>query len=228
MSTLARPLGAATAPGPGVGDDFDLWWSLPGDWVEAPNERRNGWSGVVRTQFGGRRCYIKRQCNHLCRTPAHPFGWPTASREWHYLHRLHALGIVVPLPLYHASRPTAAGVEAVLATAELTGFTPLSAQTGLTAPRRQALATAVGHMLGVLHRARLQHGCLYDKHVMVCWRDDQAQVALLDLEKMRPRLRRSSAARRDLAQLRRHQSLWSDTEWNTLLHAHALAMAGAH
>ncbi|THF61566.1 lipopolysaccharide kinase InaA family protein [Pseudothauera rhizosphaerae] len=217
------PTGLAT---PGK-DGFEYWWTLPGNWVEEPNERRNGWSGVIRGRAGDALVYVKRQRGHLCRSLRHPLGWPTAGREWHFLQRLQALGIAAPRPLFHAMRHTSAGVEAVLATAALEGYRAMGELGDLPPARRAAIAGALGRVLGRLHRARLQHGCLYDKHVMIRVHGDAPpEVALLDLEKMRRRLSRCRAARHDLAQLRRHQNLFDDHDWKLLLASHARALAG--
>ncbi|ENO89720.1 lipopolysaccharide kinase InaA family protein [Thauera linaloolentis] len=215
-----------TGPEAAGKDDYDYWWTLPGSWVEEPNERRSGWSGVIRAATGNGVAYVKRQRNHLFRSLRHPLGWPTASREWHFLLRLRALGIAAPTPLFHAVRHTAAGIEAVLATAALEDYHPLHELQALPAARRAAVAQALGQVLGRLHRARLQHGCLYDKHVMIrLHHDAPPDVALLDLEKMHRRLTPAQAARHDLTQLRRHQGLFDDQDWTRLLasHAHALA-----
>lgn len=209
-----------------LGDaDFEAWWSAPGDYVETPNVRRGGWSGVVRTHWRGQPCYIKRQHNHLCRSPGHPFGWPTASREHAYLERVRGLGIAVPEVLFHGTRHTLTGTDAVLATRALTEFTPLSEQQHLGPERRVRLARTLGELLGRLHRTRLQHSCLYDKHIMVCWQGDAPRIALLDLEKMRYRLSRKAAAHHDLDQLRRHQHVWNDAEWAQLIATHTTALA---
>ena len=216
MNRLAPPMSATT----GEKDDFEHWWTLPGEWVEAPNERRDGWSGVIRALTDQTLCYIKRQRNHLCHTFSHPLGWPTASREAHYLDAVRNLGLRVPETVYHGIRKISRGTEAILATRALDGFTPLSAHTGLSEAQRQSLAIELGRTLGVLHRARLQHGCMYDKHVMVRWQGDHPDIALLDLEKMRHRLSAEAAAKRDLDQLVRHQTILSVTEWAMLLDAH--------
>jgi len=208
-------------------DDFDHWWTLPGDWVEAPNERRNGWSGVIRAATGNGIAYVKRQRNHLCRSLRHPLGWPTASREWYFLLQLRTLGIAAPVPLFHAVRHTPAGIEAVLATAALEGYHPLHELEGLPAAARAGIADALGHELGRLHRERLQHSCLYDKHVMIRLHDDaRPDIALLDLEKMRRRLTPTLAAHHDLDQLHRHQRLFDGPDWTLLLASHARALAG--
>lgn len=208
--------------------DFEDWWSFPGAWVEAPNQRRSGWSGVVRVEAAGRSFYVKRQYRHLCRDLRHPFGWPTASREWRNLRRLRALGIAAPRPVFHAVRRGEDGTEAVLVTEALDGFSPLAELGAMPAAGREAIARALGDCLGRLHRARLQHGCLYAKHVMVRLASDGSpQVALLDLEKMRTRLTGRKAAERDLDQLRRHQRFFDAAEWATLIDSHARALRGA-
>lgn len=201
--------------------DFDFWWNVPGEWVEEPNRRRSGWSGMVRVVLDGRMYYVKRQLNHRCYTLAHPFGWPTASREWQYLKRLRALGIGAPAGVFHAARNTVEGIEAVLVTEELSGFADLAALEGLEPARKLVLAQAVGELLGRLHRARLQHSSLYDKHVMATAAGEGFEVALIDLEKMRPRFIASMAARHDLEQFRRRQHTFDDEQWAVLLRAHA-------
>ena len=207
--------------------DFAYWWNVPGEWVEPPNERRNGWSGMMRAPVDGRTLYVKRQLNHMCRSLAHPFGWPTTSREWHNLQRLAGLGIAAPVPLFHAVRDTDAGTEAVLVTEELTGFADLAAFEHLGDAEKSALAGAVGDMLGRLHLARLQHSSLYDKHVFVRQRPDGFDVALIDLEKMRRRLTVGMAAKHDLEQLRRRQKVFGDAHWADLLAAHGRSFSGA-
>ena len=205
--------------------DFAYWWSVPGEWVESPNERRNGWSGMMRVPDGERVLYVKRQRNHLCRTLRHPFGWPTASREWLYLHRLHQLGVAAPVPVFHGVRRTPEGVEAVLVTEELVAYRALDDQHELEPASRALLASEVGRMLGRLHGARLQHSSLYGKHIMVCWDEGSPHAALIDLEKMRPRLTRRLAADHDLEQLARRQQVLKGEDWATLLRAHAESMA---
>ncbi|HRP96725.1 MAG TPA: lipopolysaccharide kinase InaA family protein [Rhodocyclaceae bacterium] len=207
--------------------DFEYWWTVPGQWVEPPNERRNGWSGMMRVREDGRLLYVKRQRNHLCRTLLHPLGWPTASREWFYLNLLRLVGVTAPEPVFHDVRDTPEGKEAVLVTEELAGYADLAAQADLAPSRRRALACELGLRLGVLHRARLQHSSLYDKHIMVRWSGEAPQVALIDLEKMRRRLTRRAAARHDLEQLKRRQRVFDDQDWQTLVEAHAQGMGGA-
>lgn len=200
--------------------DFAGWWSAPGEWVEEPNQRRNGWSGMMRLRHNGRTYYIKKQCNHLCRTLRHPFGWPTVSREYENIRRLQALGITAPQAVFHGSRQSDEGHEGLLVTDELAGFADLTAQNARSPAEKTKLAVAVGRMLGLLHRHNLQHGCLYDKHIMVSWQDEELAVALIDLEKLHRAWLPGKAARHDLEQLQRHQKIWSAADWALLEEAH--------
>lgn len=47
-------------------DDFEHFWSQQGDWVEEPNVRRGGESGVQRIKSkDGKLLYAKRQTGHI-------------------------------------------------------------------------------------------------------------------------------------------------------------------
>lgn len=41
-------------------DEFNHWWATEGDWVEEPNYRRNGMSGVQCVERNGKKLYVKR------------------------------------------------------------------------------------------------------------------------------------------------------------------------
>lgn len=207
-------------PATALPDDFASWWAATGEWVEQPNQRRRGWSGMMRLRHGDKTYYVKKQCNHLCHTLRHPFGWPTASREFFNILRLQLLGITVPQPVFHGSRQTAAGHEAVLVTEELVGFVDLETQGTRTAEEKSQLAAAVGRVLGIMHRQQLQHSSLYDKHIMVRWQDGQPEIALIDLETLRRAWLPGRAAQRDLKQLKRRQRIWQDADWALLEQSH--------
>lgn len=179
----------------------------------------------MRCLVDGEVYYVKRQLNHQCHTLSHPFGWPTASREWHYLKRLASAGIGAPPAVFHAVRRSKEGVEAVVVTRELSGFEDLRAWERLEPEGRLELARVVGSLLGRLHRARLQHSSLYDKHVMARRTSAGFEAALIDLETMRPRFSAGLAARRDLEQLRRRQRVFGDIEWAALLAAHSRSLS---
>lgn len=213
---------------PSTPNDFDGWWDAPGEWVEEPNQRRNGWSGMMRYSIGSQMYYIKKQCNHLCRSLRHPLGQPTATREHENILRLKMLGLRVPEPVFHRTRCSERGFEAVLVTKELHGFSALSDLTNLEPAARVSLAMEVGRILGVMHSAHLQHSCLYGKHIMARWQDGQPEVALIDLEKLRRPFLRWRAAKHDLDQLKRHQFIWSESEWQILEKSHTLSLNAPH
>ena len=56
------------------GDDrFKHFWQQQGEWVEEPNQRRGGESGVQRLcDETGQTLYAKRQVGHIYRSLLHP------------------------------------------------------------------------------------------------------------------------------------------------------------
>jgi tRNA A-37 threonylcarbamoyl transferase component Bud32 len=202
---------------------FEHWWSQQGEWVEEPNRRRGGESGVQRLRdTQGRLLYAKRQVGHLCRSLLHPFGRPTVLRERDALLGLSRLGVRVPRMVYcSASYQAGEGWRGLLVSEALDGFSDIDSwyaaggceQVG---ERHVQLLQQIGATLARMHLGRWQHGCLYAKHVFVKVTPEVMEVALLDLEKSRRRLSRKRAALHDLKQLRRHSS-WSEAEWQQLL-----------
>jgi hypothetical protein len=228
---MSRPLVLPAREAPT--STFQRWWNTQGEWVEEPNQRRAGESGVQRIRLRDPQqplLYCKRQIGHLYRSWLHPFGRPTVLRELQALQAIGRLGVRVPEVVYCGTRQQAGQWQALLVTAELEGFISLEDwyQQGLgerfgTAVQERMLA-AVGISLGCIHQAHWQHGCCYPKHIFlkVHGEGDAAgvEVALLDLEKSRRRLRRSAAARHDLRQLKRHRQAMPEQDWQLLLAAH--------
>lgn len=79
---------------------FQHWWQRQGDWVEPPNARRGGESGVQRLLDHSGVLYAKRQIGHIYRSLLHPGGRPTVLRERNALQALDALGVSVPHLVY--------------------------------------------------------------------------------------------------------------------------------
>lgn len=211
---------------------FQHWWQLHGEWVEAPNQRRGGESGVQRLKSQDAIWYAKRQIGHLYRSLLHPWGRPTVLRERRALLALDALGVAVPQLIYCGiERDPQQGWRGLLVTAALDGFEDIEswyAKGGRQAygeAQHARLLQEVGATLARMHLGRWQHGCLYAKHVFVRFDGERPQVALLDLEKSRRRLSRVGAAHHDLRQLRRH-SPWSAEDWQQLLHGYRQIFAG--
>ena len=130
------------------------------------------------------------------------------------------MGIGTPHPVFHGVRRTSNGLEAILVTEELVGFRSLDRLHDLTSEQKAALAREVGRILGIMHRAHLQHSCLYDKHIMARWNNQEPEVALIDLEKLRKPLLFWRANPHDMDQLKRHQTLWNAEEWQRLMQSY--------
>lgn len=217
--------------------NFQRWWDTRGDWVEAPNQRRDGESGVQRIRPrdpAQEALYCKRQVGHLYRSLLHPFGRPTVLREQRALDAFDALGVRVPRLVYCAAQQDAGQWRALLVTEELKGF--VSLEQWYRDDRREHLGEAihrqmieeVAQTLARFHRARWQHGCCYPKHLFIKVYADgdwRVEVAVLDLEKSRRRLRSADAARHDLRQLNRHRDGMPDEDWRLLLAAYNRAKA---
>ena len=205
---------------------FADWWQREGSWVEEPNQRRGGSSGVQILQSIDGPLYVKRQVNHIYRSLRHPLGRPTVLREREALFALQSLGIRVPQLVYCGVERQAGKWHALLATLGLKDYVDLqtwynAGQVEQLGPEvHQELLRQLAATLVRMHRAGWEHGCLYAKHIFVRWIEQQGnqavQVALLDLEKCRRPLIRKRAGGRDIAQLRRH-SPFDDKDWNSLL-----------
>lgn len=214
-------------------DQFEYWWQSHGDWVEEPNIRRGGESGVQRLPAaGGGLLYAKRQTDHIYRSLLHPFGYPTAMRERDALLACVKLGVGVPRLVFAACRRKAGAWEALLVTEELKDYRCLAE---LYAENEQSnwgealhlrILQQVGATLGRLNRGCWQHGCLYLKHVFVRLQGDQIEVALLDLEKSRRRFTGKQASRHDLRQLKRRSS-WSELQWQAVVYGYQTAYGSA-
>ncbi|WP_323758916.1 lipopolysaccharide kinase InaA family protein [Immundisolibacter sp.] len=206
-------------------DQFQAWWTLRLDEVEAGNRQRGGWSSVCRYQLAPDiGVFVKRQQDHVFRSAWHPLrGRLTAEREFRILLRCRAAGIPVAEPLLFATQPVDGHQRGVLVTRELAGYRPLDALTAQWQEagwpqrrQRQRVLQAVAAVVRRLHAMHLEHNCLYPKHIMVNldWLAQQgatlaAPVVLIDLEKCKWRLRRVDCARRDLDSLNRRSLGWS-------------------
>ncbi|WP_260956965.1 lipopolysaccharide kinase InaA family protein [Pseudomonas citri] len=219
-------------------DSFEHFWSLRGEWVEEPNVRRGGESGVQRiTGRHGELLYAKRQTGHIYRSALHPFGRPTVLREQDALVALTRLDVHVPrLVFCGAQRDPVHQWRALLVTQALEGFEEIEHWYAGGGRERHGeavhdqLLQALAENLARMHRGRWQHGCLYIKHVFVRVTGEGAmakvEVALLDFEKCRQRLTARRAASHDMKQLRRHSS-FSDVDWKKLVYFHETAFGSA-
>ena len=191
----------------------------PGKWVEPPNIRRGGESGVLRVELEGLTFYKKQQVGHVYRNLLHPLGYPTVAREAKALRAAASLGVSTPSLVYAHVRKQDGAWHAVMVTAALDGYLSLEdfyanqLDQSLGSRRHHEILEAYGRVLARLNVGRWQHGCLYLKHVFVDFSEPSIKVALLDLEKARQRLTAKRAARHDLRQVKR-RSGWSGDEWD--------------
>ncbi|HRD87605.1 MAG TPA: lipopolysaccharide kinase InaA family protein [Accumulibacter sp.] len=219
---------------------FDPLWSLATDWHEAPNARRGGWSGVSRHLLAdGSAIFVKRQEDHLCRTLRHPLrGIPTFYREYRNILRLQRYAIGTLEPLYFGDRRDTEHWQAILVTRALDDFSSLD-EWNMANPQpaphhRESLIAAIASACARLHRHRLQHSCLYGKHVFVRRSPnrpgayEEGDVRFIDLEKLRPGITRARAGAHDLDQLRRHTNGWNDADWQFFTAAYRQQMARFH
>ncbi|MCQ3030514.1 InaA protein [Pseudomonas syringae] len=229
---------AAMEPTISKEERFDSFWAQHGDWVEEPNRRRGGESGVQRLiADDGQLIYVKRQVGHTYRSWLHPFGRPTVLRERDAIQGLSGLDVNVPRLIFcGAQRDKSHEWRALLVTAALDGFVEIEDwyAAGGREHHGEALHDQLLHELAGnlarMHKGRWQHSCLYIKHVFVRVVGEgdnaKAEVALLDLEKCRRRLIAVAAARHDLKQLRRHSSFTS-TDWQKLVYFYQAAFGSA-
>ena len=219
-------------------DRFDYYWNQQGEWVEEPNVRRGGESGVQRVVGReGQLLYAKRQTGHIYRSWLHPFGRPTVLRELDALTGVSKLGVRVPEIVFCGAQPDPQYKwRALLVTKSLDGFDELEKwqAAGGRAHYGEAVYERVlkelAENLVRMHKGRWQHSCIYIKHVFVRVTGDvdsaNVEVALIDLEKCRQRLTAYQAASHDLKQMRRHSS-FSDTDWKKLVYFYETAFGSA-
>ncbi|VVQ02550.1 Protein InaA [Pseudomonas fluorescens] len=219
-------------------DRFDFFWNQRGEWVEEPNVRRGGESGVERVMGSdGQLLYAKRQTGHIYRSLSHPFGRPTVLRERDALIGVGKLGVRVPEIVFcGAQRDPVHKWRALLVTKSLDGFLELEHWYAAGARERHGeaihdrLLKELADNLARMHKGRWQHSCLYIKHVFVRVTGEgeaaRVEVALIDLEKCRQRLSARQAAAHDMKQLRRHSS-FSPTDWGKLVYFYKTAFGSA-
>lgn len=212
-------------------ESFDELWELKEDWFEEPNIRRGGWSGVVKiyldTPEGKVGVFVKRQENHITKTPFHPIkGMLTFEREFKNILRLRKHQLPTLEPIYFSKRNLNGDLQAILVTKELHGYTSLDSSIFLTgeiiknAAHKNNLLHAVADTLRNMHHHHFQHNCFYLKHIFVKPIGDTWDVKIIDLEKLKYSFFKKSAVSRDLLTLDRHAKGWSKKDRVTLFKAY--------
>lgn len=222
-------------------NSFEALWTLEAEWVEEPNVRRKGWSGMSRFELNASApapmgVYLKRQENHGYRSLRNPFRLlPTVYREYNRLVAMQAAAIAAPEVLYYGHRRIDNKMQAILMTREIPPSIPIDdyiEQAGERPPdevRQLIIDTAT--LIARFHQHHFQHGSLYGKHVLVSGIDADTPASdpterhlvphLIDVEKTRRRLSRIAIAVRDLNQLYRHVP-WAEAQWDTFLEQYVI------
>lgn len=199
-------------------DTFDAIWNNSNDWVEKPNVRRGGWSGVSRVELPDaqgaiRTLYVKRQEGQPHRTLAHPFkGQLTFEREFNSMLKLRRKNIPMPDLVYFARQKHDKNQRAILITENLADFicledacNQLQWPSSMALPQKILLMQQLVAEIKKFHQAGMQHGCLYAKHVFVSKTADKStiKIAFIDFEKARKRVFLLARMVRDLRVLQR-------------------------
>ena len=179
-------------------DSFEALWNLDLPAIDEGNRGRgqNGWSQVCThtlTAASGEthRLVIKRQSNYRSRTVRHPVrGIPTFIKEYNFIQRYKKLGIPALKTVYCATRQQDKETQVILATEYLNDYRPLSEiqekWTGESSwKQRAAVVQSVAQLVSKLHHHKLEHRCLYPKHIFLKTDQQGTQSRLIDLETTR-------------------------------------------
>lgn len=207
--------------------NFNDWWARTGEWVEEPNKRRGGESGVqllVPETLGQPLLYSKRQINHMFSSWRYPFGHPTALREKNAIQGLQRLGANAPKLVFYGAIKKDKDWYALLITEALTGFIDLDQwyDQQRTQPVDNATISSVLQQIATnfykMHTGGWQHGCCYAKHIFIKVDPPHApQAAFIDLEKARRRWPAHRAALHDIKQFGRHRGDMPEEHWQIFL-----------
>lgn len=200
--------------------DFNTIWEVAKDWVEDPNLRRGGMSGVAcleLTQEDGEKktLFVKKQSNHRCKNLSAPFfGIPTLEREMETILAFQQHHIPTLEPVLFLKQGKGANQQAILITSELKNYLSLEAFANqLKEGRHIAFSTRckliehIAKAIAKIHLAGFVHRCLYPKHIFI--RPDDWDIRFIDLEKAKESFSFKRAMLRDLSSLERHATYWS-------------------
>jgi len=215
---------------------FSDVWNVQADWFEPPNASRGGWSGACRvllkTAVGGSLAvFLKRQQNHCTRSLRAPLGMPTFRREFNNIETLRRVGVPAVPALYYGEETIDDNSCAAIITVALDTYSSLDAwwPSHDDPVQRQQVMDGIAHWTAQLSRRRLQHGCLYSKHIFIRNTGAAAitvnDLSLIDLESMRRRFTINRAARMNRDQLLRRTPVLNDAEHGYLDRALSRALA---
>jgi hypothetical protein len=176
--------------------------------------------------LGSSELYIKRQQDFTYRHWRNPWvSRPTLQREFYWLRWCQTHGIPSIKPLAYWESNVAGAQRAILITAGLSHHIPLSHiedaqyRKKSSFSQRRLLIKGVAQVIALMHSQKLQHRCLYSKHIYIDkdWlQQPEPDIRLLDLEKARAINWivnvTGAGVFRDLDSLNRHAQSWTRTE----------------
>ena len=203
-------------------DTREKIWSLEAEWFEEPNQRRGGWSGVSRIELnlplGGKvGVFLKRQENHVSKSLLHPIsGFSTFVREFEQIKAFHEHYIPSLDLIFFEEWKDGRDQRAVLMTEELADYIPLSSDEyqpkgvfASTKKQKAVLFKKLAELMRAMHKNGFQHNCFYPKHIFAKQLgNDDIDLRVIDLEKVKTPLIKNQAAFRDLYTLYRHSENW--------------------
>ena len=176
---------------------FDSIWNRELQLIDRPNRARGGWSEVGCHELGTTAAgidtlYVKRQQNFTYRDWPHVFQpRPTLYREYCNLSWCLQHAIPVARPLAYLSKKVNGNQMAVLITAGLKDYWPLSdveRWNALQEEHRKQVLQAIALVVYRMHDGGMQHGCFYPKHIFIheqFFTAENREICLIDLEKGR-------------------------------------------
>ncbi len=211
---------------------FDDLWNLPRDFIEPPNKRRGGWSGVITLSppaINGEeplKLYVKRQENQPRYSWRHPLGQLTYAYElkallrWHERHypAIHWAG--------YGFRKKGRDAQGIMVTVSPPGNYRSFSTTKWDADELPLeVFRNAGECLYRFHREGWQHGALYPDHTFM---DRQSgELLLIDLERSRRQWIKERAVYNDFYQFFKRMNWLSVEAVNALLNPYRRDFSGA-
>ncbi|MGJ8689673.1 MAG: lipopolysaccharide kinase InaA family protein [Gammaproteobacteria bacterium] len=209
---------------------FDQLWDLPHEFVEPPNIRRNGWSGVsiVRLQQRDgefRSYYLKRQENQARYSLRYLSGAPTFQFEADALQlAMQKKWPCVELGAFGTrTHPSKGASQAILLTPKiewpcLESYSQSISHWNDYLPQLRL----VGEQMLSMHQSGWQHGAFFPIHIFI--ELSTGKICLIDLERARKRFTPLRAAVSDFTQFFKRCDWLPDDAVSALLAAHTELM----
>lgn len=179
-------------------NSFEDFWQLDLPAVDEGNFGRGhaGWSRVcihkIGTQSGQKHwMVIKRQSNYRSRTLRHPLrGIPTFIKEFNFIRRYSELNVPALKAVFCACRQQGKELQAILVTEYLSNYLSLEElleewDQRESQQKRTTEIECVARLIARLHQQKLEHRCLFPKHIFLPNDPLTENACLIDLEKTR-------------------------------------------